>query len=52
MTYRGDCASTPSEVSNQDIDLLRSESELKWAAEKAVIDLLGKVGKYGLRADD
>ncbi len=43
MTYGGDSASTPSEMSNRGIDLFRNESEPKWAAERAVIDLLGNV---------
>lgn len=30
-------------MSNRSIDLLRNESESKWAAEKAIIGLLGKV---------
>lgn len=40
MSYGGDCVSTPSEMSNPGIDLLRDESELKWAAEGDVIDPL------------
>lgn len=44
MSYGGDFASTPSEMSNGGIDLLGDESESKWAAEKALIDLLGLYG--------
>lgn len=43
MSYGGDCVSTPSEMSNRGIDLLTNESELKWTAEKDIIDLLGKL---------
>lgn len=49
MSYGGDCSSTPSEMSNRGIDLLRDESEPKWAAEKAIIDLFGKVKSKGVK---
>lgn len=38
-----------SEMSNRGIDLLRNDSEPKWAAEKDIIDPPGKVDSRGVK---